>query len=787
MATISNDFIVKSGLLVQGTTAVSSSTGQVGATQLNGGLAVAKNLIVATTATVWGNTDLKGTLDVGGLTTLGGGLNVTGDVVFNNGLATTGTLHVYGDAIVDQNLIVKQNGEIQGVFTVTGATTLTGLATLLGGATVNNGVTVNGDTTFNGSVFVTSTNSLNVGSGVTNLGGALNVAGVAAVTNNTAATSGGSGALTVTGGAYINNNLIVNSTAYDTSTKYSNALYVNGGAWIDQGLIVDGPTTFNDIVIFNGTATYVLSTNTVYTDNLLNLHTPPEGIGTPWTFDDGKDIGLIFHYYKGADKTGFLGFANDSGYLEWYNDGTESGGVFTGTSYGTFKTGDIQLVGTTNASNTTSGALQVAGGVGVGRAIYAGENISGATVNARNLTQDRLVLAGASGQLTDSSSLTWNSGAAQIEGRIAYANTATLANQATLATSADNLTGGDAGSIPYQTTTGTTSFISIGQNGYVLTSNGTTPGWGPVSGLSAGNATTATNIAGGLADQIPYQSAPGITTFNNGLRFNGTTFTTTNVVVTDTADTENNSTSGALQVAGGVSIAKSLYVANSATIGGSLYVDGDIFLQGAGLNTVNAQTGTFETLFVTGTNGIVFDVSGDTKLNQGLRVTGQSTFTGKISVLDSTNAANTTSGSIVTAGGLGVGQDVRAGGTVYAGTSVAGTVVPGFFSNNVLMSSYTSNAISGTGQVNLDTWDSATYRTVRYLIQIVDGTNIHVTEMTLFHDGTDIFKNEYGVSTSDGELGTFDATLNLGTVTLKFTPTGATAMTIKVVRTAITA
>lgn len=851
---ITNDFVVRSGLIVQGTTAVTSSTGQAGALQVDGGLAVAKNVFVGTNVAVGGQASLN-TLVVSGAATLTT-VTITGGVDFQSGISTTGTLFVAGTSTFGSDVFANQGVRVLGQLTVTQATNL------LDGLTVANNFTANGQSTFNAQVFVTGTNGLTVGAGLVDLGGKLNVAGDALISTSTTAAiaGGGSGALKVVGGAYIGDNLIVNSTAWDTGTNTANALYVKGGAWIDESLVVDGPTTFNDIVVFNGTATYVFSTNTVYTDNLLNLHTPPGGVNTPWTFDDGKDIGLIIHYYKGADKTGFLGFANDSSYLEWYEDGTESGGVFTGTTYGTFKTGDIKLVGTGNASNTVTGALQVAGGVGIGLDFYAGGTVNAATLIGRGLAQDRLVLVGASGNLTDDSDLTWNSSLNQIEGRIAFANTATEAGLAT------NLAGGTSGAIPYQNAANSTTFVTIGANGYVLQSNGTAPFWGPVSGITAGNANTATNIDNGAKDQIPYQTGFGQTTFSPNLTFNGTTFTTTNVAVSGIDDTQNTSNSGALQVAGGASITKSLWVGNSATIAGNLYVDGDIFLQGSGLNTLNAQTGTFEYVVVTGTTGTGLTVNADASIGRNLNVvgvatisnvlatgitvthltatnanvsnltlgsgltvvdftattitvtgqsslqnvtaaittvttltvtgnetvsgnlavTGVSTFTGKVLVNDTTNSLASNNGSIVTLGGIGVAQDIVMGGSLTVGPTTTNAVVPAMLSNSLFLASYTSGSISTTSTQSLDSFSAAVFRTARYTIQIVDGTSVHVTEMTIFHDGTDVYLNEYGISTSDGQLGTFDADMLAGTVTLKFTPFAATAMTIKVIRWGIT-
>jgi len=96
---------------------------------------------------------------------------------------------------------------------------------------------------------------------------------------------------------------------------------------------------------------------------------------------------------------------------------------------------------------------------------------------------------------------------------------------------ADNVAGGGVGSILYQSGANVTSFISIGTSGYVLTSNGTTATWQAASGLTAGNSTTATNLAGGAAGSMPIQSGAGTTGFipigtaGTVLTSNGTTAT----------------------------------------------------------------------------------------------------------------------------------------------------------------------------------------------------------------------------------------------------------------------
>jgi filamentous hemagglutinin len=807
------------------------------------------------------------------------------------------------------------------------------------------------------------------------------------------------------------------------------------------------------------------------------------------------DIGLVFHYYKGStDNNAFLGWDNTTGFLEWFDTGTESGSDFTGSTYGTFKTGGIRLTDATSATTTASGALQVQGGIGAGN-IYLSGNANAGTVNARNLTPGRVVIVGPDGQLTDDTDLTYDPVTNLLSANISSSNTAT------------DLAGGATGSLPYQLNPGDTTFLPIGTAGFVLVSDGSGPVWTTAGTVTSGEATTATNLNFGAQYQIPYQTAPGATAFEDNFKylydtdtlvtvnaqFTGTsnavgpasgavqiaggvyvaqdayiggsiavlggsiksvtssfdllptTATTVNFASSATAltmgwisgsttirnktnisSTENatSKTSGALQVAGGAGFGGDVWatnltatsfivaqggdvylqtngarisvsgttanvlndyvttvnIANNATavslgstgssavtvkgttqssstnsgalqvvggagIGGNLYVGGTITttgdiaanggdlttdqttfnlvntnattvnIAGAGTavtigattgyteirnattvtNTTNAtstNTGALQVVGGVGIGGALYVggntvVLGDVAINGGDLTTDQTTFnlvntnattvniagagtavnigatTGYTEIRNATTITNTTNatstntgalqvqggvgvansvwignalrvigastlnnlsaavttatqltvngtasvsgiifandasnsnavnnGSIQTQGGIGVVKDVYVGGTITAGATLAattGTVVNGFFTNNTLIASFTSNVITGTAQVNLDFWSSTNYRSARYFVQIVDGANVHVSEISLFHDGVKAYINEYGIATNNGQLGSFDAIIGGGNVTVKFTPTNATAMTIKMVRTTISA
>jgi hypothetical protein len=78
------------------------------------------------------------------------------------------------------------------------------------------------------------------------------------------------------------------------------------------------------------------------------------------------------------------------------------------------------------------------------------------------------------------------------------------------------LTSFTAGDLPYYTSGTALSKLGIGANTYLLTSNGSAPGWSNPASVTVGNATnatTATNLAGGIASQIPYQTGAGATSF----------------------------------------------------------------------------------------------------------------------------------------------------------------------------------------------------------------------------------------------------------------------------------
>lgn len=114
-------------------------------------------------------------------------------------------------------------------------------------------------------------------------------------------------------------------------------------------------------------------------------------------------------------------------------------------------------------------------------------------------------------------------------GPITSSGTLTLGGTLTASNGGTGLASYTAGDTVYYATGTALSKLTIGSNGYVMTSSGTAPQWSDPNSITVGNATaavTATNIAGGAAGSIPYQTGAGATTFltaSSGVLVGGST------------------------------------------------------------------------------------------------------------------------------------------------------------------------------------------------------------------------------------------------------------------------
>ena len=732
-----------------------------------------------------------------GVQTVTGSLNIgvstsTGTVVFTNlGVtATIGTSYIGVSNTTGTVYITNLGVQTLTAGTDTAVSSNTGTITVWNNSTLDS-VTGRGATTTN-AIYVGTATTPQVNTNIVNSTATITLipgSGTVLINSNTTATMVGDGALKLdTGGAYIGHNLVVMGQDSSLVNTATNAVYVAGGVYVSKNLTVKGPTLFADTVTFSGTATYVYSTNTVYTDNLIEIHVPPGGAEGQWLYDDGKDIGLRFHYYNSTDTNAALVLANDSKELEWYSTGAEStGSQFANATYGTFRTGIIKLLGgNSNLGNTNTGDLRVLGGVGIGENLYVKGNIT---------------------------------------------------NIGTIYGAVTNIAGGAPGSIPIQNGTSSTSFIPLGNIGYVLTAGVNTATWTPLSGIIAGTATNAINVAvtttniSGVYYPTFVASTSGFQTIIADTNLNYNPYT--DVLSLNGLTTSNSTTTGALVVAGGAGIGGAVYagsvysnqiydqnnrVVTRVIPNGSNYIGVEGVVSNGTATTftftnlgvqtvtgslnigVSTSTGTvvFTNLGVTATIGTSYiGVSGSTGsvtfTNLGVQtltagtdtavssntgtitvwntstlqtVTNRgATTTNSISIKNATNSTSTTDGALQVTGGVGIAKDVYVGGAITVGT----------YSQYI---SYASRTLTGSDagfSQNLDNWSTSTYRTAKYLLQAVDTgitpSRVHVSELSIFHNNAgSVYTNEYGITTNLGVLGTYDASVTNGFVQLQFTP-----------------
>lgn len=192
---------------------------------------------------------------------------------------------------------------------------------------------------------------------------------------DTTSTTTTSGALQVIGGTGISGNLNVGGVTYITDTTNavpyvmgSGAFHVAGGISIGKDIWVGG-----NLYVAN-----VVSQSTTF----LEVAAPLVYLETPEVYPYNYDIGVFSHFTGGpanvyahtgvvrSYENGYWGFFSNvaeepgpTGRVEWAD-----GGII----WDKIKAGALELANTTASTSTTTGALTVAGGVGIAGAAYAG-------------------------------------------------------------------------------------------------------------------------------------------------------------------------------------------------------------------------------------------------------------------------------------------------------------------------------------------------------------------------------------------------------------------------------
>jgi len=137
----------------------------------------------------------------------------------------------------------------------------------------------------------------------------------------------------------------------------------------------------------------------------------------------------------------------------------------------------------------------------------------------------------------------------------------------------------------------------------------------------------------------------------------------------------------------------------------------------------------------------------------------------------------------------GTPKSVGIGTTVSVNTS--GIVTATSFSGDLNGNVYTdqcftysgSTTTTSTSQTPIDTFSASTYRSAKWLVQVTRGSEFHITEVYLVHDGTSSYGTEYATIKTGSSLATFESDINDGLVRLLATPSSSNSTVFKVMST----
>jgi len=559
--------------------------------------------------------------------------------------------------------------------------------------------------------------------------------------------------LQVNGGINFTGQIKATSVENAISTT-TGALVVDGGIGLAKDIWVGGNATVVGNLTVKGSTTIVNSTVTSVSDPVLELGGGPDG--TPILVNDGLDRGLLFNYNTSATtslesfKRTFLGM--DGGnekliYKVGVTVGT-SATVFsdfenTGT-WGSAKFGSLELVNTTIASSTTTGALIVAGGAGFGGDVYARDfwNQNGLVISTGTIaTYAATELVGGSDiQVTSP------------RGTVIINNTSTLQTvtargaitdrQITLSNT-DISTGTTSGALVLLGGIGLGGNLNVGgeinagdiySNGSLVVTEGTLGNLG-VTALYAGT-DTAVNTNTGVVTVWNTSSLQTVTDRGS--------VTTNQIIINNTLTGQTNITGQALIVQGGIGAAvlyaNQVYDNNKRVItsvlpqAGSGIAVTDIISSGTDasfiiINTgvlsvsgsqyigVNTSTGavTITNLGVQSLSSGNADITVNTATGQVI-ITNESTLqsvtnrgfttTNAINIANTTQSISTTTGALTVVGGVGVQGSIYAGDIYSNGSQVLTNASLGAYGVTSLTTGSGLAVNTSTGAVTIESIDT---------------------------------------------------------------------------------
>jgi hypothetical protein len=729
-------------------------------------------------------------------------------------------------------------GNIASTSNTTGSLVLTGP----GGIGVTGNINTGGLSVGNSAFFGSSINAagqVQVNYLVSNTGistaqlsasGAISAASIVSNSYINASSINSSGPLSAAGavtGAGIVSNSYINASSINSSGPLSAAEAITGATLTSNGFIfgtsinTSGTGTFNAVIsnsAVQGTSLY--SSGAIGADGVItgaNLISNSSISGNNLVVSAGISAGNIIVANLIATTSSTTGALI-------VNGGEAIGGNLwvSGATW----LNNVSILSTNTSTSSTTGALIVAGGVGISGNLTVSGNIVGLNFNVTTVTGNSGVFYG--NQYGFNALYAGITTGYKIQPQTVEQLSANSDSYAQL--NLQNINNGSdaSGDIVVTADNGNenNTYIDMGINSSKFATGSID---GPNDGYLQvyGNAITGGgNLLLGtyLANDIIFVTG-GCTPANEAGRWrNGQGLIVKTTTVSSSIDT------GALVVYGGAGIGCNLYV------GGNLVAQS---VDATAIGNITPSTGQFTTLIAQNTAkvGILvanttiqtvdFYASGDingagtanfNNLVSNGYVQGTSVYSsGTINAVGAITGASITSNSFVYASALNTsgtatvnnlisngyvhGTSVyssgamNADGAVTAASVVSNTSVTGatvVSNTSITGNSFVMNGnlatISTTGTVTVDTFPTSTYRTVHYLAQITDNTNVgqfHSEQLMILQDGTTAYQTEFNLVFSVQPLGAFSSSISGGVFSLFFTPYAATNKSIRVVRTGV--
>jgi hypothetical protein len=374
-------------------------------------------------------------------------------------------------------------------------------------------------------------------------------------------------------------------------------------------------------------------------------------------------------------------------------------------------------------------------------------------------------------------------------------------------TTAGNLTG------TISTTVLGNSSLNIGTTSIALNRASATQ---TLNGVSIdGTAALATNISGGIANNVLLQTGIGvtgkltnnITTTKNFLSQTGdgalgnlpiwSTVTKTDVGLSAVENTALSTWAGTTNITTLGTISSGTWSATTIAIlkGGTGATDAATARTNLGVaigSNVQVWSANLDAIVATTTNGFLKKTGTSTwaidtntyltALTDTLQTvtTRGATSANVISLTNTTDATTLASAGLLISGGVSVAKSILVGGDII-NANTTGTILT--------KETVTQTSIATASQTVVDSWPIATFRSAKYLVQISQGgSSYQVSEILIIHNGTTTFMTEYAAVETGLALASFASSVTGPgtTANLLVTMGSATAAIINIKRVAFT-